>query len=148
MEQLYSGLKVRVQLVREGSAQKYHKPIACSVDVVEFVGDRLAGMDREYFLSILFNGKNVPIAVEEVSIGSQTASLVHPRELFKSALLASAAGMILAHNHPSGDPSPSREDLELTERIKDAGKLLGITVLDHVIIGHGAHYSFADQGQI
>jgi DNA repair protein RadC len=80
-----------------------------------------------------------------VAIGSLTAALVHAREVFKPAVLANAAAVILAHNHPSGDPEPSREDRELTERLVKAGRLLGITVLDHVIVGEERFYSFADQ---
>ncbi|MFC1888639.1 RadC family protein [Thermodesulfobacteriota bacterium] len=147
-KQIYEGLKVRVQLVREGSAKEYHKHISCSGDVIEFVGDRLSSMDREYFLSILMNGRHVPIGVEEVSIGAQNASIICPRELFRAALLSSAAALILVHNHPSGHSDPSPEDHKITERIKKSSDLIGIKILDHIIIGHGNHFSFADEGLI
>ncbi len=102
---------------------------------------------REVFASIHLDSKNRLLCVETVSIGSLSAAIVHPREVFKAALLSSAAAMVFVHNHPSGDPTPSREDLELTKRLQEAGELLGIRVLDHVIIG-GEHLSFADRGLI
>ena len=105
-------------------------------------------MDREHFVVILLDRKNAPIGINTVSIGSLTASVVHMRETFKAAILANAAAILCGHNHPSGDPEPSREDRALTQRLVDAGKLLGIAVVDHVIVGDGtsAYFSFADQG--
>src|SRR5262249_19479050 len=96
----------------------------------------------------LLNQKNRVVGVNTVSIGSLTASVVHPREVFKPAILSNAAAIILAHNHPSGQPQPSQEDRVLTVRLVAAGKLLGISVLDHVVIGDGtsAYFSFADEG--
>src|SRR5262249_32765455 len=95
---------------------------------------------------VLLNAKHRPIGLNTVSVGSLTASIVHGREVFKPAIAGNAAAVILAHNHPSGDPSPSTEDVELTKRLRDAGELLGIRVLDHVIVGDGKHYSFVDAG--
>jgi DNA repair protein RadC len=86
--------------------------------------------------------------MEVVSVGSLTASVVTPRELFKSAILASAAAIVISHNHPSGEPAPSQEDIRLTERISKAGEILGIKLLDHVIIGELGHYSFSDAGRL
>jgi DNA repair protein RadC len=83
-----------------------------------------------------------------VSLGSLTGSLVHPREVFKGALLSSAASVILLHNHPSGDPKPSAEDREVTRKLVEAGKLLGVPVLDHVIIGERSYYSFRETGEL
>jgi len=123
-------------------------PFHSSEDVYKFYHPRLSIKNREHFYVLLLDGKNRLIKEVLISLGSLTASLVHPRELFSQAVREQAAGAILVHNHPSGDPAHSREDLDLTERIKDAGKLLGITVLDHVIIGQSSYYSFADQGQI
>ena len=100
---------------------------------------------REVFATIHLDSKNRVLCVETVSVGSLNAAVVHPREVFKTALLYSAAAMILIHNHPSGDPTPSREDMELTKRLKEGGELLGIRVLDHVIIGDSYH-SFVDRG--
>lgn len=100
---------------------------------------------KEYFLSIHLDGKNRVVCIDIVSIGSLNQSIVHPRETFKSALLSSAAAIILIHNHPSGDPTPSREDMEITRRLKDAGELLGIRVLDHIVIGE-TYVSFTEKG--
>lgn len=104
---------------------------------------------KEMFVCCHLDNKNKLLCVETVSIGSLTASVVHPREVYKSALLSSAAAVIFIHNHPSGDPTPSREDLDITVRLKQAGELLGIRVLDHVIIGtDGRYVSLADRGLI
>ena len=100
---------------------------------------------KEHFLTLHLDGKNRILAVDMVSTGSLNQSIVHPREVFKVALLSSAAAIILIHNHPSGDPSPSREDIEITRRLRDAGELLGIKVLDHVIIGETC-VSFSSAG--
>lgn len=103
-------------------------------DVVAVVGPKLRKEQREHFLVLLLNARHEVLARETVSIGSLNASIVHPREVFKPALLASAASIVLVHNHPSGDPEPSEEDLSITKRLVDAGELLGIGVLDHVIV--------------
>ena len=101
---------------------------------------------KEHFIALHLNSKNRLLCLEIVSTGSLNASIVHPREVYKSALLSSAAAIVFVHNHPSGDPAPSREDIELTSRLREASELLGIRLLDHVIIGTDRHYSFADQG--
>jgi DNA repair protein RadC len=103
-------------------------------DVVAFVGQKLKKEQREQFLVLLLNARHEVMARETVSVGSLNASIVHPREVFKPAVLASAASIVLVHNHPSGDPEPSEEDLTITRRLVQAGDLLGIAVLDHVII--------------
>jgi DNA repair protein RadC len=101
---------------------------------------------KEHFLALHLDSKNRILCIDHVSSGSLNASIVHPREVFKGCLLSSAAAVILLHNHPSGDPVASREDAELTSRLKEAGELLGIRVLDHVIIGNGCYISLADRG--
>jgi DNA repair protein RadC len=101
---------------------------------------------KEHFKVLLLNTKNHVIAKEEVSVGSLNASIVHPREIFNTPLRKSAASVILVHNHPSGDPSPSQEDLEVTRRLVDAGNILGIAVRDHLIIGDGCFFSFKEKG--
>ena len=100
---------------------------------------------KEHFLCVHLDGKNRLSCVDRVAVGSLNSAIVHPREVFKTALLSSAAALILIHNHPSGDPTPSREDLELTGRLKEAGELLGIKVLDHVIIGD-TYVSLCERG--
>lgn len=100
---------------------------------------------KEYFFSIHLDGKNRINCVDEVSVGSLNQSIVHPRELFKTALLSSAAAIILVHNHPSGDPTPSREDIDITRRMKEAGEILGVKLLDHIIVG-SSYLSFVERG--
>jgi DNA repair protein RadC len=137
----------RVSLVRESRLHCYHKQIRSSADASTLLHTYLADVDREHFVVLLLDQKNKVIGINNVSIGSLTASVVHPRECFKPAILSNAAAIILAHNHPSGAPQPSQEDRVLTVRLVAAGKLLGISVLDHVIIGDGtsAYFSFADE---
>jgi len=101
---------------------------------------------KEHFIILLLDGKNRIVREEQVSEGSLNQSIVHPREVFKPAVKESAAAVILVHNHPSGDPTPSREDREITRRLKEGGDLLGIRVLDHIIIGDGSYLSFVEQG--
>lgn len=100
---------------------------------------------KEHFLALHLDGKNKLVCIDHISAGSLSASIVHPREVFKSVLLSSASSIILVHNHPSGDTTPSREDLEITRRLKEGADLLGIRLLDHVIIGDLC-LSFADRG--
>jgi DNA repair protein RadC len=139
----------RVQLVRERTVTgEQRRSIRNPDDVVAILKDELLKSDREKLISVMLNAKNVVIGMEVVSVGSLTASVVTARELFKSAILASAAAVIISHNHPSGDPTPSQDDIRLTERISKAGELLGIKLLDHVIIGELGHYSFSDAGRL
>ena len=102
----------------------------------------------EIFAILCLSTKHRVIAYHEVSRGTLDATLVHPREVFKAALLANAAAIILTHNHPSGDPSPSADDVQLTRRLVDAGALLGVDVLDHIIVGDGRYYSFKEAGRL
>jgi DNA repair protein RadC len=96
---------------------------------------------KEHFFALHLSAKNEILCLDQVSVGSMTASIVHPREVFKSALLSSAAAVVFTHNHPSGDPTPSREDQEIHRRLVDAGELLGIRVLDGLIIGSYGRYT-------
>ena len=95
---------------------------------------------------LLLDGKNRPIKLVRVSEGTLTASLVHPREVFVPVIEETAAAIILVHNHPSGDPTPSAEDVAITRRLRQVGELMGVEVLDHVVIGEGRYVSFADEG--
>ncbi len=108
-------------------------------DVATLVAGRLKGKKREHFLAILLDTRNQLIKVSEISVGSLDTSIVHPREVFKEAITASAASVIFVHNHPSGDPQASEDDIELTKRLSTAGEIIGIDVLDHIIIG-GKNY--------
>lgn len=137
----------RVSLVREGDQSADTHKIRSSADVSRLLHTYLKDVDREHFVVLFVDQKNRIVGIHTVSVGSLTASVVHPRETFKAAILASAAAIVCGHNHPSGDVQPSREDRAITIRLAEVGKLLGIAVLDHVIIsGHGAYFSFADEG--
>ncbi len=138
----------KVSLVREGKMHCDYTSIRSSANASEMLHRYLAGVDREHFVVLLLNRKNQVIGLHTVSIGSLTASVVHPRETFKVAILANATAMICGHNHPSGDPAPSQEDRALTSRLVEAGAILGIDVLDHIIVGDGSqrYFSFADEG--
>ena len=115
--------------------------------VAEFAMQLLEGSDREHLLVISINAKCQPLAFEIVSIGSVDSAFVVPREIFKHAIICNAVGILLVHNHPSGDCEPSTEDKNVTQRIRNAGELLGIQVYDHVIIGSGNYYSFQERNQ-
>ena len=117
-----------------------------SADAATALRPFFTGLDREQFLVACLDAKHAIIGVNIVSLGSLTLSLVHPREVFKPAILLNSAAIICAHNHPSGDPAPSSEDRVLTIRLRQAGDLLGITILDHIILGDDRTFSFADQG--
>lgn len=106
----------------------------------------LRDRERERFLALCLNTRNELIREHVVSVGSLNASIVHPREVFKPALACAAAGLVIAHNHPSGDPAPSREDREVTRAISEAGRILDIPLHDHVIIGSDSYFSFKDSG--
>ena len=111
-----------------------------------FIG---AGADKEHFVALALDARGYALGVYVVTIGTVATSLVHPREVFKPAILASAASVIVCHNHPSGDPSPSAEDREATRRLKSAGDVLGIQLADHIIIGDAERfYSFRDSSGV
>ena len=120
----------------------------CPQDGAAFLMPRLRYATKEQFLVILLNSKNKVIGTELVSEGSLTNSVVHPREVFLPAILQHAASICVAHNHPSGDPQPSIEDRQLTAVLLAAGQTLGIPLLDHLIIGDGAYYSFQEDGAL
>lgn len=116
-------------------------------DVVRLCGTQLRGLDREHFWALVLSTKNQLLRMVEVSVGSLNASIVHPRELFKEAVRISAASIVVVHNHPSGDPTPSGADLQLTRRLSRAGEVLGIELIDHIVIGDGgAHVSLREMG--
>ena len=117
-------------------------------DVYEYLRPRVAHSEKETFYVLLLDSKNKLIREEVVSVGTLTASLVHPREVFCPAVREAAAAIIVAHNHPSGDPKASAEDIEVTSRLRAAGQVIGIPLLDHVIIGAGQYVSLAEQGRM
>jgi DNA repair protein RadC len=130
-------LKAAFELARRLSetVQEQRPVIDSPAKAAAALREHMRGLDREQFCALLLNTKNALIKRCEISLGSLNASIVEPREVFKEAIAASAAAIILAHNHPSGDPAPSNEDIRITRRLVDAGELLNITVLDHIILG-------------
>jgi len=140
----YRGYRVSVRLVREDSGLYVPREIHGADDVYAFLHD-LQDFDREVFYCLHLDSRHRIISCEEVSRGSACNAPVHPREVYKGAILSSAAAVIAAHNHPSGDPTPSPDDREITDRLYQAGDLLGIPLLDHVIIGDGGYVSLANE---
>ena len=120
--------------------------VSSPADAAALLRDRIAHEDREHFVAILLNTKNRVIGSPTISIGTLSSSLVHPREVFKPAIKAGAASVVLAHNHPSGHVGPSREDREVTKRLVETGEVVGIEVLDHVILGGSSSYSLKEHG--
>lgn len=131
---------ITIKLIREASVLYPARRINSPLDAYEILKSFLVDADRENFYAIYLNTKNEPVAIHPVSVGSLNASLVHPREVYKAAILVNAASVILSHNHPSGDPTPSREDIEVSKRLKEAGLIIGIEVIDHIILGMGTNY--------
>ena len=131
----------------DSSTDVADKPlIRRSEDVVSLVRGRLRGKQKEYFLALLIDSRGHLINISEISVGSLDTSIVHPREVFKEAIAASAASVIFVHNHPSGNPEASDEDIDLTNRLLAAGNIVGIDVLDHIIIGDGDYLSLKSRG--
>jgi DNA repair protein RadC len=139
----------KVQLVKDGYIPFEGSPkIQDPSDAEQAIRYLIDASDREMFVSVFLNTKNVITGSEIVSIGSLDSTIVHPREVFKAALLHNAASIIIGHNHPSGDPTPSREDIQVTNRLSEVGKLLGVEVLDHIIIGEGRFVSLRESGMM
>ncbi len=122
----------------------YRQVINNSADAAELLIKKMRGLDRENFQVMLLNQKKALLGIETVSVGTLNGSMVHPREVFKSAIRRSASTVILAHNHPSGICEPSEQDLLVTQRLKEAGQMIGIDVIDHIIIGEDTYYSFRE----
>jgi DNA repair protein RadC len=142
-----SEIKAAIELGRRHQKPNLAGASFCSSeDVACYYRPRMKDLKKEIFRCALLDTKNKIIRDEVVSVGSLSASIVHPRDTFKAAIRESAAAVIFVHNHPSGDTKPSQEDILLTRRLVQAGDVLGIQVLDHIIIGDGAHFSFRDNG--
>ncbi|SCN02056.1 JAB domain-containing protein [Bacillus wiedmannii] len=139
---------VRLKMVKEGSLfykeRRIESPENASALLKQFLGE----MDREYFIVLCLDTKNQPTAINVCHIGSLNASIVHPREVLKPAIISNAASIIVAHNHPSNDPTPSREDIEVTKRLAEAGKVIGVELLDHVIVCSDSFVSLKEKGYI
>lgn len=144
-----ASLRAAIELARRLVDEPLERgqPIRSPADVQRHFRGCLRDLQRESFHVLLLDGRHRLIATEQVSVGTLTASLVHPREVFRDAIRSAAAALVLVHNHPSGDPSPSAEDRTVTERLRSAGLLLGIRVLDHVIVADSGYFSFREAGE-
>ena len=143
-------IKACLEIARRIGGQKWEtgQPLRSSEDVYHHFRENLGREMRELFYVVLLNNKNRKIREVKISEGSLTASLVHPREVFNPVIRESAAAVIFVHNHPSGDPAPSPEDVDITRRLKEVGDVMGVRVLDHVVIGHDRFFSFNDKGML
>lgn len=137
---------VTIKLVREKSILYAKRRITSPGDAVSLFRDYMGDLDREHFVLMGLNTKNEPVMLETVHIGSLNASIVHPREVFKSAILSNAACIMVCHNHPSDDCEPSGEDVSVMERLAQAGDLIEIPLLDHLIIGTEGYVSLKERG--
>ena len=137
---------VTIKMEKVKSMLVENKQISSPDDVFRIVNKYLDGADREHLVLLTLDTKNKITSINTVSIGSINTSIVHPREVFKTAILSNASSVILTHNHPSGDVTPSKEDIDITNRIKECGRILGL--LDHVIIGDDKYSSLKEKGII
>ncbi|MFK9091720.1 DNA repair protein RadC [Bacillus salipaludis] len=137
---------VSLKLVKESSLLYKERSVRSPEDGYELMRLFLADKDREHFIVASLDTKNQPVSINVCHIGSLNASIVHPREVMKSAILSNAASIICGHNHPSGKPEPSKEDIEVTKRLVEAGKIIGIDVLDHIIVGDNTFVSLKEKG--
>ncbi|PJI07133.1 MULTISPECIES: RadC family protein [Clostridium] len=128
------------------SGEKYK--ITSPRDAVNLVMEELKSFNKEHLYVIMLNTKNIVIKISDVSVGSLNSSIVHPREVYVEPILKHAASIILCHNHPSGDPKPSNEDINITKRLFECSKIIGIELLDHIIVGEGIYVSLKEEGLI
>ncbi len=139
---------VQIKMVKESSILYATRRIQSAIEAAELVRDFIGDLDREAMVVIALNAKYEPNYLNTISIGSLTSSIVHPREVFKAAILGNAHSILLAHNHPSGNTEPSQEDISITRRLKKASEVLGIPITDHLIISDKDHYSFRENGYL
>ena len=139
---------VRIALVREPQAPSQRAPLLDRPEVVYELFRPLASLDRECVAVAMLDARNRLVGIHAVHVGTTTHSVVGPGEVFKAAILANARGIVIVHNHPSGDPNPSEDDMELTRRLKTAGQTLDIHVLDHVVVAHDGYVSLRQRGVI
>lgn len=145
---MYQLTQYKVSLVKDSSVKKEGSKRISTLDDVVAICEDMKLLDREQLRAIYLNARHGVIGWEIISQGTLTASLAHPREIFKGAILSNAAGVILIHNHPSGESEPSDEDVRLTQRIRQAGNILGIELVDHYILAENNSYSFKNSGRI
>ena len=136
-----------IKLIKEGRPQ-YSATITSPIDAVSFIQKRIGASPQEHFVALFLNTRNSLLGWREISKGTLNANLVHPRETFLPAVQLMAAAIIVAHNHPSGVTDPSKEDIEMTKRLQEAGKLLGIELVDHLIVSEDNFTSLKEQGML
>lgn len=134
-------------MMKEGKGEA----IRCPEDVAKIFrailnAEDVIERDKEHFWCVIVDAKNIIKSIELISLGSLTAAIVHPRELYRRAVTYGAGSILIGHNHPSGDPTPSKEDIELTKKLQEAGDILGIKLLDHIVIGKDYHVSLREMG--
>ncbi len=128
----------RIQLVREGRIENERiSSSSAAISLVKRYYESFDDDDQEHFGIVMLDTKNNPLGIVKITTGTLDASLVHPREVFKPAIVQGCSSIVLFHNHPSGDPAPSREDFAVTKRLEEVGKIIGIEILDHIVIGNG-----------
>lgn len=137
---------VSLKMVKENSVTYLNRVISSPNDSAEIIRNFIADSDREQMVVCCLDTKNQPTSISIVSIGSLNSAIVHPREIYKTAILSNSASIIIAHNHPSNNTDPSHEDIVLTNRLDEAGKIIGIKLMDHLIIGQGGYTSFKEEG--
>lgn len=136
---------VSIQMVKDASLKYQYRTVTSPKDVSTMINQLVEGKDREYFGVICVDTKNQPTHIEVVSVGNLNSSIVHPREVFKAAILSNSASIIAFHNHPSGNPEPSKNDLDITKRLAEAGTLLGIELIDHIIVADEQYLSMKER---
>ncbi|WP_046176509.1 RadC family protein [Domibacillus indicus] len=139
---------VSLKMVKEQSFLYPERNIKSPEDAYKLMKRFLADADREYFMVVCLDTKNQPTSINVCHVGSLNASIVHPREVLKSAILSNSASIIVGHNHPSNDPTPSTEDIDVTKRLSQAGKIIGIDVLDHIIVCANKYVSLKEKGYL
>ncbi|TAA73138.1 RadC family protein [Planococcus salinarum] len=139
---------VSVKMVKESSLLYKERSVKSPEDSYNLLKFFLENRDREHFIVISLDIKNQPVSINVCHVGSLNASIVHPREVMKSAILSNAASIIVGHNHPSGNCTPSPEDHQVTKRLKEAGEIIGIELLDHLILGDDSYLSFKQEGYL
>lgn len=139
---------VSIKMIKESSILYKNRQINSPTDAIDLLQEFMGESDREKFVVLCLDTKNQPTTISVVSVGSLNSSLVHPREVFKLAILSNSNAVILCHNHPSGICTPSQEDIEVTKRLVKAGEILGIEILDHVILGDNQYASLKERGVI
>lgn len=139
---------VSLKIVKESSMLYKDRCVRSPEDAYNLLKQYLGDVDREHFIVVCLDTKNQPTAINTCHIGSLNASIVHPREVMKPAILSNAAAILVGHNHPSGKAEPSQEDINVTRRLSEAGKMMGIELMDHIVMGDDEFVSLKEKGYV